>query len=112
MISSRLGRCGHARSQGWRIANRTLSEAAIGGLHFTTPLSLNDPEALTLAYARHFEALGGKILSGNAMTLEERNDGWTVKTVLAWFPRRIAWSPSVPGRRIFCAPWATRCRWA
>ncbi|MCA3595620.1 MAG: FAD-binding oxidoreductase [Methylobacterium sp.] len=57
-----------------------LSEAAIGGIHFPTPLSLNDPEALTLAYARHFEALGGKILTGNALTLEERQDGWTVKT--------------------------------
>lgn len=57
-----------------------LSEAAIGGLHFPTPLSLNDPEALTLAYARHFESLGGKILAGDAMSLEERNDGWMVKT--------------------------------
>jgi D-amino-acid dehydrogenase len=58
-----------------------MSDAAIGGVHFTTPWSLNDPQALTLAYARHFESLGGKIINGNAMTLEERNDGWAVKTV-------------------------------
>ncbi|MGL5447988.1 MAG: NAD(P)/FAD-dependent oxidoreductase [Rhabdaerophilum sp.] len=57
-----------------------MSDAAVGGVHFTTPWSLNDPQALTLAYARHFEALGGKIVQGNAMTLEERNDGWAVKT--------------------------------
>lgn len=56
-----------------------LSDAAIGGVYFPEPWSVNDPQALTLAYARHFESLGGKIVNGNAMTLEERHDGWAVR---------------------------------
>lgn len=57
-----------------------ISDAAIGGVYFPEPWSINDPQALTLAYAHHFEALGGKVIQGNAMSLEERNDGWVVKT--------------------------------
>ncbi|MCA0399687.1 MAG: FAD-binding oxidoreductase [Proteobacteria bacterium] len=55
-----------------------LSDVVIGGIHWKDPFSLNDPEALTLGYARHFEALGGKILRGDAMSLEESRDGWSV----------------------------------
>lgn len=57
-----------------------LSDKVIGAVHWPTPLSLDDPEALTLAYARHFETLGGKILKGDAFTLAEETAGWTVKT--------------------------------
>lgn len=56
-----------------------LSDVIIGGVHWTAPLSLNNPEALTLAYARHFEALGGKVLNGDARSLSEEN-GWSVRT--------------------------------
>lgn len=57
-----------------------LSDVVVGGIHWTTPFSLNDPEALTLAYAKAFEALGGKIIHGDALTLAEERDGWSVKT--------------------------------
>ena len=57
-----------------------LSDAAIGGIHFVEPWSINDPQALTLAYATHFQSLGGQVLNGDALTLEERGDGWSVKT--------------------------------
>jgi D-amino-acid dehydrogenase len=57
-----------------------LSDVVVGGIHWTTPFSLNDPEALTLAYAKAFEGLGGKILHGDALTLAEERDGWSVKT--------------------------------
>lgn len=56
-----------------------LSDKVIGAVLWPTPLSLDDPEALTLAYARHFEALGGKILKADAFTLAEESAGWTVK---------------------------------
>jgi D-amino-acid dehydrogenase len=58
----------------------SLSDVVVGGIHWTTPYSLNDPEALTLAYARKFESLGGRFLSGNALSLAEERDGWSVKT--------------------------------
>ena len=57
-----------------------LGDALIGGIHWTGPYSLNDPEALTLAYARHFEAIGGKILIGDARTLAQANADWSVTT--------------------------------
>lgn len=56
-----------------------LSDIVIGGIHWPEPFSLNDPEALTLAYAAQFEKLGGRILTGDAMTLAEENNGWSVE---------------------------------
>lgn len=56
-----------------------LSDALVGAIHWKTPLSLNDPEALTLAYARHFEALGGRIIHADARTLSAEREGWSVR---------------------------------
>lgn len=75
-----------------------LSEVAVGGVHFPEPLSVNDPQALTTAYARHFEALGGRILTGDAMTLEERGDGWAVRSAEGWV--------SAPDCVVALGPWA------
>jgi D-amino-acid dehydrogenase len=55
-----------------------ISDVMQGAVHWTTPYSLNDPEALTLAYAAQFEKLGGKVLNGDARTLTEARDGWSV----------------------------------
>ncbi|CAN1552697.1 DadA Glycine/D-amino acid oxidases (deaminating) [Rhabdaerophilaceae bacterium] len=74
VVSSRLDRAGVLAQE------PNLSEAAIGGLHFVDPWSINDPQALTLAYARQFETLGGKVLAGDAMSLTELSDGWSVQT--------------------------------
>ena len=74
-----------------------LSDVVIGGVHWTAPLSLNDPEALTLAYAKHFEALGGKFLNGDARTLSEEN-GWSVRTQ--------AGLVSAPDCVVALGPWA------
>jgi D-amino-acid dehydrogenase len=54
-----------------------LSPTLAGGLRYTEAESVSDPHALVAAYARHFEALGGRILGGDAATLEE---GWQVGT--------------------------------
>lgn len=55
-----------------------LSDVVIGGIHWKDPWSLNDPEALTLGYAKRFEALGGKVIAADAMTLEQGSDGWSI----------------------------------
>jgi D-amino-acid dehydrogenase len=75
-----------------------LSDVAVGAVHWTTPYSLNDPEALTLAYARKFEALGGKLVNGNALTLTEDRDGWSVEAE----GQRV----SAPDCVVALGPWA------
>jgi len=66
--------------KGLQEAEPHLSDAVIGAVRWATPYSVNDPEALTLAYAKAFEAKGGRILKGDAMTLAEEREGWSVKT--------------------------------
>ena len=41
-----------------------------GALHYTDPVSVDDPQGLALAYLRAFERLGGKFVQGNAASLE------------------------------------------
>ncbi|MBC8748652.1 MULTISPECIES: NAD(P)/FAD-dependent oxidoreductase [Paraburkholderia] len=48
-----------------------------GGLHYPQSDSVSDPNALVTAYARYFEALGGRFFIGDADTLRE---GWQVET--------------------------------
>ncbi|MBB5398359.1 NAD(P)/FAD-dependent oxidoreductase [Paraburkholderia youngii] len=48
-----------------------------GGLRYPQSDSVSDPNALVTAYARYFEALGGRFFIGDADTLRE---GWQVDT--------------------------------
>jgi D-amino-acid dehydrogenase len=57
-----------------------LNGGVIGGLHWTDPASVADPHALTLAYVRLFERLGGKFLTGDAGTFEAAGRGWRLAT--------------------------------
>jgi D-amino-acid dehydrogenase len=57
-----------------------LSDAVIGAVHFTDPLTTPDPQALTESYARLFVARGGKFVAGDALTLAQSGDAWTVTT--------------------------------
>lgn len=75
-----------------------LSDVVVGGVSWPTPFSLNDPEALTLAYAKKFEALGGRILHGDALSLAEERDGWSV--------RSEAGVISAPDCVVALGPWA------
>ena len=50
----------------------------VGALHWTEPLAAVDPQAVSLAYLKLFEKLGGRFVQGNAGTLEP---GWRVRTV-------------------------------
>lgn len=50
-----------------------------GAIHWTDPLSCIDPHGLVMAYATMFEAEGGRILRGDAMTLARAGSGWRVQ---------------------------------
>jgi D-amino-acid dehydrogenase len=51
-----------------------------GAIHFLEPWTVSDPGGLVSAYARLFERLGGRIVSGDAQTLTESAAGWSVDT--------------------------------
>jgi D-amino-acid dehydrogenase len=58
-----------------------LAPVLSGALHYVDPVSVSDPQALALAYLKRFEALGGKFVQGNAMSLRETGERWTLDTV-------------------------------
>ena len=57
-----------------------LAPVLSGGLHWTEPTTVTDPNALALAYLRRFVALGGRFVQGNAASLEENGSGWRLRT--------------------------------
>jgi len=54
-----------------------------GALHWRDPWTVRDPGALVAAYAAHFEKLGGRFVSGDAMQLGEIADGWALGDISA-----------------------------
>jgi len=58
----------------------SLGEAAIGGVHFTDPLTTPDPTALGAAYLALFLARGGELVEGDARRLEPSGGRWQVMT--------------------------------
>lgn len=57
-----------------------LSQAIIGGIHYSAPVSLEEPLALTQGYVRAFEKLGGMVIEGDALRLEAGPLGWQLPT--------------------------------
>jgi D-amino-acid dehydrogenase len=57
-----------------------LAPVLAGALHWTDPISVQDPQGLALAYLQLFERLGGRFVQGNAATLEENGTGWRMRT--------------------------------
>jgi len=57
-----------------------LSEKAIGGAHYADPLSTPDPQALAQSYLDLFIKRGGRLETGDALSLEAASGGWMVKT--------------------------------
>lgn len=53
-----------------------------GGVHWSQPATVADPQALALAYLRRFEALGGRFVTGNATTLGADGETWRIATGL------------------------------
>ena len=60
-----------------------LAPVLAGGLHWTDPISVDDPRGLAQLYLRLFERLGGKFVQGNAASLQSDAEGWRVRTVEA-----------------------------
>jgi D-amino-acid dehydrogenase len=50
----------------------------VGGIHWPQPISVIDPHALTLAYAKLFIQLGGELHTGDVWGLEPTQGGWNV----------------------------------
>jgi D-amino-acid dehydrogenase len=63
-----------------RQAEPQLAPVLVGGLHWTQPTTVRDPQALAVAYLRHFEALGGRFVPGDAATLEAAGSQWRLDT--------------------------------
>jgi D-amino-acid dehydrogenase len=57
-----------------------VGEKAIGGVHYTEPLSTSDPGALIQSYAALFVKRGGRMERGDALSLEPAGSGWMVTT--------------------------------
>lgn len=47
-----------------------------GALHWTDPWSIRDPGGLVVKYRELFESLGGVMVTGDAMQLEQHGAGW------------------------------------
>lgn len=58
-----------------------LTGAIVGGVHMRNPASVADPEGLAKSYEGLFEKLGGRYLQGDARTLRQQGEGWTLETV-------------------------------
>ncbi len=68
-------------ADGLAAAEPSLAQRKAGAIHWTDPLSLDEPYALTMAYVRLFEQLGGRVVRGDAMSLAARaGGGWSVRT--------------------------------
>ena len=52
----------------------------VGGVHWKDPYSLAEPLALSLAYEALFEKQGGQFKSGDAKSLQQEPNGWSVQT--------------------------------
>ena len=55
-----------------------VSEKAIGGVHYTEPLTTADPQALVQGYAGLFVKRGGRMETGDARSLRPMSPGWSV----------------------------------
>jgi D-amino-acid dehydrogenase len=61
-----------------------LAPVLIGAIHWTDPVSVDDPQALAHAYLRDFERRGGTFAQGNAASLQPDARGWRVRTARGW----------------------------
>lgn len=51
-----------------------------GGIHWTDPVTVSDPGAVVRGYADLFIQRGGRLLRGDALTLQQHANAWTVRT--------------------------------
>ncbi|KAB0538136.1 D-amino-acid dehydrogenase [Pseudochrobactrum saccharolyticum] len=65
-------------STGFAAAEPSMRNIA-GAVHWLDPKTVNDPSALVKAYASLFTQRGGVFLHGDASTLQQNSDGWSVR---------------------------------
>lgn len=65
-------------STGFAAAEPSMRNIA-GAVHWLDPKTVNDPSALVKAYASLFTQRGGVFLHGDASTLQQQSDGWSVR---------------------------------
>lgn len=58
----------------------TLKASVKGGIHWLDPKTVTDPSLLTKGYAQLFVKLGGTLTKGDANTLKQTTNGWSVQT--------------------------------
>ena len=75
-----------------------LAPVLAGAIHWTDPLSVQDPQALAHAYLRDFERRGGAFAQGNAASLQADGRGWRVRTAKGWI--------EAPAVVVALGPWA------
>ncbi len=73
------------RSQAENTAQLALAEPALqtplaGAVHWLDPWAVNDPGALVQRYADLFVARGGRLLLGDAASLQAQGAGWSAQT--------------------------------
>jgi D-amino-acid dehydrogenase len=73
------------RSQAENTAQLALAEPALqkplaGALHWLDPWAVNDPGALVQRYVELFVSRGGRVLTGDAASLQAQGAGWSVHT--------------------------------
>ena len=61
-------------------AEPALRRPMAGAIHWLEPWSVTDPGELVARYARLFQARGGRLVRGDAQTLNQAGRGWCVRT--------------------------------
>ncbi|QQD73724.1 NAD(P)/FAD-dependent oxidoreductase [Acidithiobacillus ferrivorans] len=81
----------------------SLRPGLAGGIHWTQPLAVVDPHALTRAYLNYFTRMGGEFRTSTVQGVERRSTGWRIATVHGPVDAAEvvvalgAWSPDVTG---------------
>ena len=52
----------------------------LGGIHYPDARQIQDPQALSTAYLKLFEQRGGRLVQGDARTLQAQAQSWSVQT--------------------------------
>ena len=61
-------------------AEPALRQSLAGAVHWQDPWAVNNPGALVQGYADLFVARGGRVLTGDAASLQSQGAGWSVQT--------------------------------
>ena len=54
--------------------------SVLGGVHYPDARQIQDPQALSSAYLKLFEQRGGRLVQGDARTLQAQAQSWSVQT--------------------------------